>query len=363
MFFFCITLFVANIRTFDEQTSSKDIYNDVIQQNENLDDIIPNTKIQVKCGDELTGEYDQNTGILVITGNGEMYDFENQIPDWRYFTGLGFVVIRDGPTSIGSFAFNGTNLASISISSTVTTIGDSAFQNCKSLTSINILEDSKLVTIGSGSFRVSGLKDVTIPDSVTTIESGAFMSCTSLTCVILGKSVVTIGDYAFASCTELYSISFKGNKDLTDLSIFPFYGIDEDFGYVYVPDTYESESFCSLRISKRNDDGDIAKCRTKPFYYGFTFSYVVQKIVAVVGIIGVVLNIISAFLMCCNYWQEYKVRKLLTSDAGKVRNMRIETIRGIAAEINTVSNKLGECKALMDTLIRNDENNNHEASP
>ena len=93
------------------------------------------------------------------------------------------MTIPDSVTSIGEYAFyNCRSLTSVTIPDSVTSIGDDAFSNCKSLTS------------------------VTIPDSVTSIGKWAFSECKSLTSVTIPDSVTSIGDAAFASCTSLTGI-------------------------------------------------------------------------------------------------------------------------------------------------------------
>ena len=69
------------------------------------------------------------------------------------------------------------SLTSVTISNSVTSIGDSAFYECTSLTS------------------------VTIPNSVTSIGASAFSRCTSLTSVTIPSSVTGIGDNAFHGCS------------------------------------------------------------------------------------------------------------------------------------------------------------------
>ena len=108
-------------------------------------------------------------------------------------------------TSIGG-AFSGcTNLTSIDIPNSVTSIGRSAFHNCTSLTSIVI--PNSVTSIGSYAFSgCSGLTSVTIPNSVTSIGSHAFAYCTGLTSVDVPNSVTSIGEWAFSGCTSMSSI-------------------------------------------------------------------------------------------------------------------------------------------------------------
>ena len=78
----------------------------------------------------------------------------------------------------------------------VTTIGEYAFSDCDSLTSITIPDS--VTTIGDYAFSsCDSLTSVTIPNSVKTIGSEAFYGCDSLTSITIPDSVTTIGNYAF----------------------------------------------------------------------------------------------------------------------------------------------------------------------
>ena len=94
----------------------------------------------------------------------------------------------------------------------VTSIGESAFYDCSSLTSITIPKG--VTSIGADAFvRCSGLTSITIPDSVTSIGREAFWGCSGLTSITLPASVTSIAGDAFGGCSSLTSIKVdKENK-------------------------------------------------------------------------------------------------------------------------------------------------------
>ena len=141
-------------------------------------------------GSNLTWRLDSE-GVLTISGSGDMHDYVfSGAPWYGSRSRVKSAVIAEGVTSIGDSAFyDCTSLTSVTIPNSVTSIGDAAFRDCKSLTS------------------------VTIPTSVTSIGERAFYNCTSLTSVTIPNSVTSIGDGAFASCTSLTGIWVtKGNS-------------------------------------------------------------------------------------------------------------------------------------------------------
>ena len=116
-------------------------------------------------------------------------------------------VIPDSVISIGDFAFSECNsLTSIIIPDSVTSIGYSTFSECKSLTNINIPDSVTSI----GDFAFSGcdsLTSINIPNGVTNIGHSTFSECKSLTNINIPDSVTSIGDFAFSGCDSLTSIN------------------------------------------------------------------------------------------------------------------------------------------------------------
>ncbi len=171
-------------------------------------------------------------GVLNIYCTGDMPDYETTLPPWyENADQILSVTIDTSVTSIGTRAFRGcTVMTSVTIPDSVTSIGGYAFYSCSSLTSVTIPDS--VTSIGEWAFPTcTGLTSVTIGDSVTSIGNGAFSGCTALTDVTIPDSVTSIGDWAFYNCTALTNVTigdsvttighdaFAGCRYLTSLAI------------------------------------------------------------------------------------------------------------------------------------------------
>ena len=96
------------------------------------------------CGENLTWQYNGYTKMLTISGTGDMWNFtESNIPWKDYQRNIKTVMIADGVTGIGEYAFAACgNLCSITVPGSVTSIGANAFGNCEGLREIIFLGDA-----------------------------------------------------------------------------------------------------------------------------------------------------------------------------------------------------------------------------
>jgi len=137
----------------------------------------------------------------------------NTIPHYAFLNciKLTSITIPSSVTSIGDGAFEGcTGLTSITIPLHVTSIASGAFSGCAGLTSINI--PSSVTSIASGAFSgCTRLTSIDIPSSVTYIGGGAFADCAGLTWIDIPSSVTSIGEEVFFSCNSLSSITIPSS--------------------------------------------------------------------------------------------------------------------------------------------------------
>ena len=161
-----------------------------------------------QCGDNLYWSFDESTGKLTITGNGDMWDYVwNPTPYSAFQNQIKSVALPNGIKSIGGHAFYACEkLNDITIPYGVTSIGNSAFSDCYSLTNITI--PKSVIQIDSFAFCwCTRLESISIPDGITRIESGTFYWCSKLKHIEIPDSVTEIGETAFMNCYEITSIA------------------------------------------------------------------------------------------------------------------------------------------------------------
>ena len=115
-----------------------------------------------------------------------------------------------------------TKISDLIIPNGVTSIGNFAFCYCYSLVSVTI--PNSVTNIGHWAFRdCVGLTTINIPNSVTSIGYYAFSGCTGLTSVTIPNSVMSVENYAFQYCSGLTSVTI-GNS-VTSIGISAFDGV------------------------------------------------------------------------------------------------------------------------------------------
>lgn len=288
-----------------------------------------------QCGDNLTWVYD--SGTLTISGTGEMWPYSstNDQPWDAYKSVITSVVIEEGVTSIGDYAFYGySTIVNLVLPETLTQICSYSFYSCKKLTDIifpeglqvigsyafaycngitEIIFPQNLESLGSYAFyycqylasviiqgnlksiqkytfsHCTELNHVALSENIETIEEYAFDGCSGLVSVVFPRNVVLISHYAFRSCRKLATIRFESPvipsipyRDSGGHSYPAFYGVT---AYAYYPDCWTSVPTDSYGgnltwISYKSDEEDVLKYLIQPesnsYIAGDTVTFSVQ---------------------------------------------------------------------------------------
>ena len=237
---------------------------------------------------ELSVVGSENSGNIIIPSsviyNGNTYSVTS-IGDYAFYncSSLTSIQIPNRVTSIGVSAFsNCESLTSIVIGNSVTSIGEWAFNGCDSLTSIvvdtgNTKYDSRngcnaIIETASNTL-IAGCQNTIIPNSVTSIGGSAFFWCDSLTSVVIGNSVTSIGDNAFSGCDSMTSvvigncvtsIGWRAFKDCSSLS--------EITCWATTPPTIEPDTFSNYSAELYVPTGCKSAYRRTAYWRKFNIS-------------------------------------------------------------------------------------------
>lgn len=143
--------------------------------------------------------WDITDGVLTVSGNGSIptynqteisyHNYQTTAPWGEYASQINSIVVSDGITDIGQYAFNGVGATSVTLGNNVNVIGQYAFAG-------------------------TNIQDVVVPDSVTNIASGAFSSNANLQSLTIPEDT-TFDNYMFDNPSSL-TVYCKGNTSICD---------------------------------------------------------------------------------------------------------------------------------------------------
>lgn len=146
----------------------------------------------------------------------------NNVPGYAFdgLSKLSYVVLPEGITSIGEYAFRGTQILNIDIPNTVKSIGQYAFANTR-VRNVNFSEDSELTFIGYCAFKeCKSLEQFIMPNTVTAlgtynnyvdIECNTFYNCENLEKLYFSDALSTVEQYACYNCSKLNEVHLPNN--------------------------------------------------------------------------------------------------------------------------------------------------------
>ena len=181
-----------------------------------------------------------SSNIYYSTLDGVLTD-KNQTQIVAYPIGKGSTyTIPASISSIGENSFRGSELTSISIPASVSTIYNYAFADCDKLGKVIFENGLSSISLSNYIFQNSALQDVEIYRLIYNNKSGSytpFYGCTTLKTAILGNKVTHIYPYMFYGCTALISVEL--GEYITSIGSWAF-GECSSLESIKIPETVET---------------------------------------------------------------------------------------------------------------------------
>lgn len=183
------------------------------QEEEPAEEKLPEEEAKVPAKEKAAAvdPYVFNGSKMTINKNIPSYNTKSEVPWNGIKDQITTVVVNNGVTSIGDFAFDGCeNLTSVSLPTGLKTIGKNAFYSCTSLKEVSV--PSSVTKIGNDAFRnCTNLKKANLPASLTEMGTWVFDACGELTDVKIADGAQVVGKGAFSQCGKLVIVSIPGS--------------------------------------------------------------------------------------------------------------------------------------------------------
>ena len=202
----------------------------------------------------ISHEYENGTGIIAFSG--DLTEIGSEA--FMGCSNLKTITIPETVTTIGADAFRETGLKGIVIPASVESVGIGAFASCPDLSSISVSpgneyldsrDDCNAIIETGSNLLIAGCQNTIIPDDIAGIGRMAFYGCSNLESLVIPNSVNVIEEYTFYGCysldriaipdalAEIGEYAFYGCSGLNNISILAFQYVPK---YFYLPATVTS---------------------------------------------------------------------------------------------------------------------------
>lgn len=319
-----------------------------------------------KCGKSVSWSYSEKTGTVTISGSGSTYNYDFDADGGLYISesplsaikGIKKVVVKEGVTRIGNYLLCGNvNLASVTLPSSLTSIGWEAFtkagkltslyipknvseisQNpfgyCNSLASIRVSlqneyfdsrNDCNAIIRKSDDALTTGCKNTIIPNTVQIIEEYAFYRLNSLKYIKIPNGVKIIYASAFNSCEKLEYVELPEGLEMMSGTTFIGAGIK----HIDIPEGVEYLG-----------------------YYSFGFCKNLKSVSIPASVIDINDSFTSSKNVKTVYYasekSDWKKIEILDDVIGKVENVKYNSIG--TSDVNKLGNRTYTGKSIYKTI-------------
>ena len=147
----------------------------------------------------------------------------DELPEKAFnkLTQLSYVTLPEGLTTINPYAFQKTKVMQVRLPSTVQTISNHSFYQLETLSEIIFPENTQLTTIGERAFYdCKSLRNIFMPNTVTSVGTYAFYNCSAMDSIILSDALTTLPTNMCYECTNLSYIQLPKNINTISGSCF-----------------------------------------------------------------------------------------------------------------------------------------------